>query len=398
MRAGPSDDGSGSHNSGSHEQHGQSKNHSKLGPPLAPSSATDVASPSVAPSGKSFSSNPAPFLSAAKRAALMSMQVHTSSESLGIKSPARNDIVLPAVQIVPHALPSSHLHMSVPSSHLQLAMPSSRLQESVPSSQLQMSTPSDVVQAQLQDTSRPSGPMCTLRRKSTPAELDMALHSAEGRSAIQQLLTNQQGNKPMAFAQYFGTSISSTATPSMASPAEVPRPPFAQRVGRQTVPEEDVVDGGDDISSSAAALAGSAAALAGAAPVAGPKPSTPKGSAAHSPAPSASTAAAPVEAAARAPSPKPALQPEDSEPALASVPVPSPRGVPAKVNYVPPEDGRVAPPAPRTKLLSLSPHLPTIMMRKDWSLSDYSIVRKMYTGYASTVYQVRGVRRYSYSL
>jgi len=46
-----------------------------------------------------------------------------------------------------------------------------------------------------------------------------------------------------------------------------------------------------------------------------------------------------------------------------------------------------APPLKKTKLLTLSSNLPVAMSRKYWTLGDYSIVRKMYTGYASTVYQ-----------
>lgn len=51
------------------------------------------------------------------------------------------------------------------------------------------------------------------------------------------------------------------------------------------------------------------------------------------------------------------------------------------------------PPARPTKILSMMQQLPTGMARKYWSLGDYSILRKMYTGYASTVYQVRAKRR-----
>lgn len=44
-------------------------------------------------------------------------------------------------------------------------------------------------------------------------------------------------------------------------------------------------------------------------------------------------------------------------------------------------------PGRKNQVLSLSPNIPVSMTRKYWSLSEYSIVRKMYTGYASTVYQ-----------
>ncbi len=54
-----------------------------------------------------------------------------------------------------------------------------------------------------------------------------------------------------------------------------------------------------------------------------------------------------------------------------------------------PQAEEEAPPAAkRIKILSMAPQMPNGMARKQWSLADYSIIRKMYTGYASTVYQV----------
>jgi hypothetical protein len=52
-------------------------------------------------------------------------------------------------------------------------------------------------------------------------------------------------------------------------------------------------------------------------------------------------------------------------------------------------DEALPPGAKATRILSLAGQLPAGMSRKHWSLSDYAIVRKMYTGYASTVYHVR---------
>ncbi len=43
------------------------------------------------------------------------------------------------------------------------------------------------------------------RRKSTPAALDMALRTAEGKAAIEELI-NSAGKKQMVFGQYFGGS------------------------------------------------------------------------------------------------------------------------------------------------------------------------------------------------
>lgn len=45
--------------------------------------------------------------------------------------------------------------------------------------------------------------------------------------------------------------------------------------------------------------------------------------------------------------------------------------------------------ARKPKLISVSPSLPASMQRRLWSLADFTVVRKMYTGYASSVYQAR---------
>jgi hypothetical protein len=48
------------------------------------------------------------------------------------------------------------------------------------------------------------------RRKSTPAALDMALRTAEGRAAIEEL-ANSGGKKQMVFGQYFGAPAGGAA-------------------------------------------------------------------------------------------------------------------------------------------------------------------------------------------
>lgn len=48
-----------------------------------------------------------------------------------------------------------------------------------------------------------------------------------------------------------------------------------------------------------------------------------------------------------------------------------------------------APNVRKTKLISVSPSLPIAMQRRNWSLADYTVIRKMYTGYASSVYQAQ---------
>ena len=79
------------------------------------------------------------------------------------------------------------------------------------------------------------------RRKSTPAALDMALRTAEGKAAIADLLNvdSKQGKKPMAFAQYFGApgSKAASAAPGSSSPRgaaaiqDAPRAPLSVRMG-----------------------------------------------------------------------------------------------------------------------------------------------------------------------
>ena len=104
-----------------------------------------------------------------------------------------------------------------------------------------------------------------------------------------------------------------------------------------------------------------------------------------------------------APASKPSSASQQAHVQVAAPAAPAPQQVPAAAAAVAaaavvaprPKASTAAPAAPaaeeggkRTKLLAISPNLPNSMARKSWSLSDYSVVRKMYTGYASTVYQV----------
>ncbi|KAI8467295.1 MAG: kinase-like domain-containing protein [Monoraphidium minutum] len=46
-----------------------------------------------------------------------------------------------------------------------------------------------------------------------------------------------------------------------------------------------------------------------------------------------------------------------------------------------------AAPAPRSTLLAVCPHLPPSMQRAEWSLADFEVLEKLYTGYASVVHK-----------
>ncbi|KAG2436193.1 hypothetical protein HXX76_006505 [Chlamydomonas incerta] len=78
-------------------------------------------------------------------------------------------------------------------------------------------------------------------------------------------------------------------------------------------------------------------------------------------------------------------QPQQQQPQQAQA-VASPARSP-QAQQAPAEEAAATQRPPASKLVSLSPQLPAAMQRKYWTLSDYNIIRKMYTGYASTVYQ-----------
>ncbi|KAG1670024.1 hypothetical protein FOA52_011180 [Chlamydomonas sp. UWO 241] len=194
----------------------------------------------------------------------------------------------------------------------------------------------------------PVSPSGTSRRKSTPAALDMALRTLEGRAAVQDLLAEQTIKKPMAFAQYFGAQPPQPGLPQQpgglhphppgGASATGPRQPLAVRMGG---------------------------------------PPSPVQPGAGSPMGGAGAAASPLSTAAD------------------TLPSPSAAGekqVRPAVNNSSEQRPPIATPTfgsgtePHSKLLTVSQNLPASMARQSWSLSDYSIIRKMYTGYASTVY------------
>ncbi len=90
----------------------------------------------------------------------------------------------------------------------------------------------------------PSG--ASNRRKSTPAALDVALRTAEGKAAIEDLLNNNghPAKKPMAFAQFFGSPAPKQApspTSPQGGPGSSPRsnlPAVSQQTAMEPRPPE----------------------------------------------------------------------------------------------------------------------------------------------------------------
>ncbi len=242
------------------------------------------------------------------------------------------------------------------------------------------------------------------RRKSTPAALDMALRTAEGKAAVEQLL-QPQGQSKLVFGNYFaGTSAAARDQAAAVAAAEkqrakaaaasiMPAPPaFAKAPGpyppgtipahkpqqlpalqlhqandatMATVPEDIAMEDAHHHHHHAAPSSSSKKHPADSVPsMQGSGPQSPAG---------AHKQHAPPAYHQPVPPPQP-------QPPMPSPPRPQPPPQPAE-----------EPPAPSRsvgKLISLSPQLPAAMQRKYWSLSDYNIIRKMYTGYASTVFQV----------
>ncbi|MEW5308859.1 MAG: hypothetical protein WDW38_000786 [Sanguina aurantia] len=168
------------------------------------------------------------------------------------------------------------------------------------------------------------------RRKSTPAALDMALRTAEGKQAVEELLGIANNNKKLVFGQYFAGSSAATPTAKASDKARAATgltskqasylPSMSSGLDQEktmsTVPEDDDPETLTRLAPPAAAAAAALAAREAA-----------------------------IEEANEA----------------------------SKRNNI--------------KIISMSNSMPVAMQRKFWSLSDYNILRKMYTGYASTVYQ-----------
>ncbi|KAJ9531854.1 hypothetical protein QJQ45_022034 [Haematococcus lacustris] len=207
-------------------------------------------------------------------------------------------------------------------------------------------------------------PTNTGRRKSTPAALDMQLRTAEGRAAIEELV-NAGGKKQMVFGQYFGGPQGSKAAVPATGPDKATArfvkntviagsgPSLSDKQIRTVLEDDDEAPSVTEPDVAPAVIAVNAS------------------SASQSAAPVAQKPLATAAPAAPSPAPAPAPQP---------APQPAP---PTRISIATMEQ----PPLQRTKVLSMSQQLPNGMARKYWSLADYSIVRKMYTGYASTVYQ-----------
>lgn len=283
------------------------------------------------------------------------------------------------------------------------------------------------------------------RRKSTPAALDMVLRTAEGKAAVEQLLQPSGGQNKLVFGNYFaGTSAAArdqaaaqaaaeklrlkaaagaAGAGGMGSPMGMGMPPKYPAAGAVQLPPPAAV--------LAAALTAKPQGLAGL--------QVPHGSGNFDALAVAAMATVPEDVAMEdAPVPQAQhhkKQPADSVSSLQEESPPSShvakagpppaahvlqQPAPAAVSLyqqqqqqhhaLPPQLQQPhqqvmqqhvqAPPTPQeevpsmsnrlaTKLISLSPQLPANMQRKHWHLADYNIIRKMYTGYASTVYQVR---------
>ncbi|GLC41888.1 hypothetical protein PLESTF_000096600 [Pleodorina starrii] len=296
------------------------------------------------------------------------------------------------------------------------------------------------------------------RRRSTPAALDMALRSPDGKVAMEQLL--QPGHNKLVFGNYFaGTSAAARDQAAAVAAAEKqrakaaaaasaglhpsPRPPPGQPPsltipaykvpplpvaclhsndpGMATVPEDvamdDVQPQPQQLSLSASLSTSSfrrhpADCLSSLSSV----PQSPSGAAPHAKLHPAPPSLAPLH---QHPSPQLQQSPHSQhsplhahppqQQQLQPHPPPPPQAASAPLLPSPGRNGNSAQQAAASavasrgsaggapaeaatnrtsdRVVSLSPQLPAAMQRKSWSLADYNIIRKMYTGYASTVYQ-----------
>ncbi|GIL69430.1 hypothetical protein Vretimale_13537 [Volvox reticuliferus] len=277
------------------------------------------------------------------------------------------------------------------------------------------------------------------RRRSTPAALDMALRSAEGKVSVEQLL--QPGQNKLVFGNYFaGTSAAArdqaaavaaaerqrakavgTASATAVGPHTGLRPPPIQPPGptipaykapplqaislhsndpgMATVPEDVAMD---DVEPQQAAPSTSRKHAIDSVSSTSSGPHSPRGGAAHK-----------VHLAPHQPQSMPLLHPPQlphplqhppqtpqgsallhlqqppysqqlqQQPSTGTQHIPTNQQQPVAGEDAASSSNRMM----ANKLVSLSPQLPAAMQRKNWSLVDYNIVRKMYTGYASTVYQ-----------
>lgn len=226
------------------------------------------------------------------------------------------------------------------------------------------------------------------RRKSTPAALDMALRTAEGKAAIEELI-NSAGKKQMVFGQYFGNTAASGSDKNsrFAKPGAL-----ALGVGSvgpgNSKPMSPVME--DEDHHEEPVKPSPKVVIPTPVPPAH-QPVNNHASSINSPlaaSPIASSSHQPMDVTPAASSAPAAAAPSSSRPVATSQKRPAdgtpPPTVPLKATAMQVDE---VPPARQTKLLALAQQLPTGMSRKFWSLSDYSIMRKMYVGYASTVYQ-----------
>lgn len=217
------------------------------------------------------------------------------------------------------------------------------------------------------------------RRKSTPAALDMALRTAEGKQAVEELLGIANNNKKLVFGQYFAGSSAATPTAKASDKARAATgltskqasylPSMSSGLDQEktmsTVPEDDDPE-----------------TLTRLAPRAKP-PASEGLQSSYLSNMASSSASPPVKQNLNFALPTMSLSPNAASVAAAAAAAAALAAREAAI-----EEANEASKRNNIKIISMSNSMPVAMQRKFWSLSDYNILRKMYTGYASTVYQV----------
>lgn len=258
----------------------------------------------------------------------------------------------------------------------------------------------------------------------------MALRTAEGKQAIEDLI-NSAGKKQMVFGQYFGGPSKSPGSPDSksnssrfgkaAAMAGMPVPGTAKPVQNMIREDEEHVQQSGPSQAQQEQMIAAAAAAARQqaqyqAAAASRAPQAPAGytSQHHMPgqhAYSAGQVPVPHNILMQGPQPMdaslpPGMMQQSSRPVATpqrrSAEAPAPQMAAPGYNKYPaqPQPVVVAPPPPPpmmhpqalpqvpTRILAQASQLPANMARRHWSMADYSILRKMYKGYASSVYQV----------
>ncbi|MEW5298479.1 MAG: hypothetical protein WDW36_001597 [Sanguina aurantia] len=193
------------------------------------------------------------------------------------------------------------------------------------------------------------------RRKSTPAALDMALRTAEGKQAVEELLGIANNNKKLVFGQYFAGSSAATPTAKASDKARA----ATGLTSKQASYLPSMSSGLDQEKTMSTGLQSS-----------------------HPSNAASSSASPPVKQNLNFALPTMSLSPNAASVAAAAAAAAALAAREAAI-----EEANEASKRNNIKIISMSNSMPVAMQRKFWSLSDYNILRKMYTGYASTVYQ-----------